>query len=81
MLQQGGHAVDGAIAALICTGVVNFHSTGIAGGGFMILYDKKQNKSKLYDYREVGPASLTETTYDGDTDKAKIGNCGQKYST
>lgn len=64
--------MDGAIASLICTGVVNFHSTGIAGGGFMIVYDRSKKKSIMYDYREVGPASLTPTTYDGYTNNAKI---------
>ncbi|XP_066914328.1 glutathione hydrolase 1 proenzyme-like [Clytia hemisphaerica] len=73
MLKKGGHAVDGAIAALICTGVVNSHSTGIAGGGFMIIYDKSKNESIMLDYRETGPASLTTTSFDGNTDAAKVG--------
>ena len=72
-MKKGGHAVDGAIAALICTGVVNSHSTGIAGGGFMIIYDKSKNESIMLDYRETGPASLTPTTFDGNTNAAKVG--------
>ena len=65
--------MDGAIASLICTGVVNLHSTGIGGGGFMIVYDKSKKESIMYDYRETGPASLTPTSFDGHTNKAKLG--------
>ena len=74
MLNKNGHAIDAAIAALICTGVVNIHSTGIGGGGFMTIYDKSKNESKVYDYREVGPESLSADSYDDGSDRYKLGN-------
>ena len=41
ILQKGGSAVDSVIAVQFCVEVVNSHSTGIGGGGFMLVYDAK----------------------------------------
>lgn len=72
-LKSGGNAVDAAIAALVCSGVVNLHSTGIGGGGFLTLYNATTNKATIYDYRETGPAGLTNTSFDKDKTLSKVG--------
>ncbi|KAM4719735.1 glutathione hydrolase 5 proenzyme [Anableps anableps] len=57
MLQQGGSAVDGAIAALLCTSVVNPQSMGI-GGGSIVVVRNKSGDVKVYNFRETVPLSF-----------------------
>ncbi|XP_041826554.1 glutathione hydrolase 5 proenzyme [Melanotaenia boesemani] len=54
MLQQGGSAVDGAIAALLCTSVINPQSMGI-GGGSILAVRNKTGKVTIYNFRETVP--------------------------
>ncbi|XP_065209263.1 glutathione hydrolase 7-like [Planococcus citri] len=44
IMRQGGNAVDAAIAVSFCIGVVTPHLTGLASGGFMLIYDHKDRK-------------------------------------
>lgn len=37
VLREGGHAVDAAVAASLCLGVVSPASSGIGGGAFMLI--------------------------------------------
>ncbi|KAJ9108666.1 hypothetical protein QFC20_003365 [Naganishia adeliensis] len=37
VLKEGGNAVDAAVATCICIGVLNSFSSGIGGGGFMMI--------------------------------------------
>ncbi|XP_038051709.1 glutathione hydrolase 3-like isoform X1 [Patiria miniata] len=57
ILQQGGSAVDAAIAAMLCIGVVNAQSSGIGGGGFMLILDAEAAAYTGIDFRETAPAN------------------------
>ena len=59
MLRKGGHAVDAAIAAHAVLGLVEPQSSGIGGGGFMLVYQHEQAELIFYDGRETAPAGAT----------------------
>ena len=61
ILRMNGSAVDAAIASCLCVGVINKHSSGIGGGGFMLIYQREKNVKDLrdrftaLDFRENAP--------------------------
>jgi gamma-glutamyltranspeptidase/glutathione hydrolase len=58
-LKQGGTAVDAAIAAHAVLGLVEPQSSGLGGGGYMVVYDRKSNTTTVFDGRETAPATAT----------------------
>jgi len=59
MLEKGGHAVDAAIAAHAVLGLVEPQSSGIGGGGFMLMYEYSTGDLTFYDGREIAPSGAT----------------------
>jgi len=55
VIARGGHAVDAAIAAHTVLGLVEPQSSGIGGGGFMLVYERATNQLVAYDGRETAP--------------------------
>ena len=68
ILKAGGSAVDAAIAAEMVLTLVEPQSSGIGGGGFLMLFDGRQTKA--FDGRETAPAAATETLFQGADGKA-----------
>ena len=62
-LARNGSAVDAAIAAMFCLGVINMHSSGVGGGGVMLVYVRKLRKAKVIDFRETAPAATTSDMF------------------
>jgi gamma-glutamyltranspeptidase/glutathione hydrolase len=63
ILNQGGNAVDAAVAAAATLGVTDPFSCGIGGGGFMVIYLAKDKRVITIDHRETAPASFTPTVF------------------
>ena len=66
ILKKGGSAVDAVIAATLCVGVINMHSTGIGGGGFMMVYDSHKRSAEMIDFRETAPGHAGVDMLKGD---------------
>ncbi|XP_058744357.1 glutathione hydrolase 3-like [Vicia villosa] len=70
MLRLGGHAVDAAVAAALCIGVVLQVSSGIGGGSFMVVKSSSSSNAQAYDMRETAPIAASQNMYQGNP-KAK----------
>ncbi|XP_060793144.1 glutathione hydrolase 7 [Neoarius graeffei] len=60
ILGQQGSSVDAAIAAALCLGIIHPHTSGIGGGGVMLVHDIRKNESRVIDFRETAPSGLRE---------------------
>ena len=63
ILQEGGSAVDAAIAAELVLGLVEPQSSGIGGGGFLLYYDAQSERLSGYDGRERAPAGASPSMF------------------
>ncbi|KAI8436943.1 hypothetical protein MSG28_010365 [Choristoneura fumiferana] len=73
MLSQNGSAVDAAIAAMFCNGIVNHQSMGLGGGFFMTVFIKEQEKAYTVVARETAPMAATQDMFHGNAAKSSKG--------
>lgn len=83
ILKRGGSAVDAAVTVSLCLGSVNSFSSGIGGGGFMIVrmpsnfsQDSSSESSHslaALDFREKAPGAAFRDMYQHNTNLSKIG--------
>ncbi|KAI3357658.1 hypothetical protein L3Q82_016065 [Scortum barcoo] len=60
VLGKQGSSVDAAIAAALCLGIVHPHTSGIGGGGVMLVHDIRKNETRVIDFRETAPTAMHE---------------------
>uniref|UniRef100_A0A7N6F961 Glutathione hydrolase n=1 Tax=Anabas testudineus TaxID=64144 RepID=A0A7N6F961_ANATE len=60
ILGKQGSSVDAAITAALCLGIVHPHTSGIGGGGVMLVHDIRKNETRVIDFRETAPSALQE---------------------
>ena len=70
-LQRGGSAVDAAIVAMLCSGVVQPASSGIGGGGFMTI---RLNNGSVFalNFRETAPLAADEDIFGGNATLSRL---------
>ena len=72
MLRRGGNVVDAAVATGFALSVVRPASSGIGGGGFLVIWNAKQQRAVTIDYREQAPADATRDMYVDKNDKQNV---------
>ncbi len=65
ILEQGGNAIDAAVAVAYALNVVEPQSAGIGGGGFMMIHLAATGQTITIDSREKAPAGATREMFEG----------------
>jgi gamma-glutamyltranspeptidase / glutathione hydrolase len=67
VLEQGGNAVDAAVAIQLTLSVVTPHATGLGGGGFMMVHDAQEGESYAINGQVRAPAAAQPDRFEGVT--------------
>ncbi|GMH82870.1 hypothetical protein TL16_g09409 [Triparma laevis f. inornata] len=67
-----GNAVDAAVTTALCLGVVSMASSGIGGGGFILVHSAENKKNTFVDGREFAPGAATPTMFSGLDERASV---------
>jgi hypothetical protein len=70
---KNGSAVEAAIAALFCEGVVCVQSMGLGGGFLMTVYKRDTGEVQTLNAREVAPKAANKTMFNGNSTLSTVG--------
>ncbi len=69
VLEEGGNAIDAAVAVAFALAVVNPSAGNIGGGGFMLIHLAEKNETISIDYRERAPIKSYEKMFQDSSGK------------
>ena len=69
VLNEGGNAIDAAVAVGFALAVVNPSAGNLGGGGFMLIHLAETNETISIDYRERAPAKSYEKMFQDNSGK------------
>ena len=73
VLEEGGNAIDAAVAIAFALSVVNPSAGNLGGGGFMLLHLAEKNETVSFDYRERAPIKSNEKMFQDNSGKVVKG--------
>ena len=73
VLEEGGNAIDAAVAVAFALAVVNPSAGNLGGGGFMLLHLAESNETFSIDYRERAPMKSFEKMFQDNSGKVVRG--------
>lgn len=72
ILKKGGSAMDAAVTTALCIGSINSFSSGIGGGGFLVVKSEGQ-QATAFNCREKAGRLASKDMFNGDNWKSKLG--------